>query len=249
MKISKVTFTGADDKTDIEDLFSMSEKYPFVEWGILMSKNNTEYVGRRFPSRKWIDKLIQTREDKKQKINLSMHICGRMVDDIVENGGKKFIEHYEDILFSFQRLQINTHAARYNLNAPAFKEFGNIISKSFGNEIIIQCDGTENQTLLFELNPEFSSGLFDLSHGNGIAPEVWPKPIANYRCGYAGGLGPDNIVEELKKIENQVCAGEIWIDMESKVRGSSNELKDYFDVKKCEEVIFKIQNHESSLLL
>ena len=44
--------TGADDSVDPKELFRISEKYPFVEWGILFSKSAT---GRyRYPSKEWI---------------------------------------------------------------------------------------------------------------------------------------------------------------------------------------------------
>jgi len=38
MKINKITITGADDRTKISDLVQLQKDYPFVEWGILFSK-------------------------------------------------------------------------------------------------------------------------------------------------------------------------------------------------------------------
>ncbi|MHB1675039.1 MAG: hypothetical protein ACYCSP_12405 [Acidobacteriaceae bacterium] len=37
MKLETVTITGADDSTDIVELAELSEEFPFVEWGILIS--------------------------------------------------------------------------------------------------------------------------------------------------------------------------------------------------------------------
>ena len=36
--LNKVTVTGADDSIDINKMFDIQEKYPFGEWGILLSE-------------------------------------------------------------------------------------------------------------------------------------------------------------------------------------------------------------------
>ena len=235
MRITKLTLTGADDKTDIKEMIGISEKYPFVEWGILMARNFSEYTGRRFPSREWINELVL--QNSKTPLNLSLHICGKIVEDIVEEGGKEFLKYYGKYLKTFQRLQINTHAEKFNLNFDAFKKFVKKVKNEYNTEIIIQFDGTINQNLLFQLEPGELSTLIDKSHGAGVVPDIWGKPIKGYSTGYAGGLGPDNLAEELEKIESYVCAGESWIDMETKVRSSTTEKGDYFDLDKCREVL------------
>ena len=37
MKLEKVTISGIDEGTAGQDLLNSAEKYPFVEWGILLS--------------------------------------------------------------------------------------------------------------------------------------------------------------------------------------------------------------------
>lgn len=79
--------------------------------------------------------------------------------------------------------------------------------------------------------------LFDGSGGLGKSPETWTAPLLDKLCGYAGGLGPNNLMTELDKIKNQVqeCGGLIdfhtWIDMESKIR-----TDDKFDLAKVVDV-------------
>ena len=41
---------------------------------------------------------------------------------------------------------------------------------------------------------------------------------------YAGGLGPDNLEEELKRIEEVAGDRTIWIDMETKVRSDGDRI-------------------------
>ena len=78
------------------------------------------------------------------------------------------------------------------------------------------------------------STLFDLSHGAGVLPEQWPKPLPGIRCGYAGGLSPDNIKEQLTLISAAVGDTPIWIDMETHVRSNNDRL---FDLGKVEQVL------------
>src|SRR4051812_4292848 len=76
--LNKVTVTGADDSTDINKMVEIQEKYPFVEWGILLSKKYSlkDGVGR-FPSKAWLNSLISYAG----KLTLSGHICGDWVEE------------------------------------------------------------------------------------------------------------------------------------------------------------------------
>jgi hypothetical protein len=38
MRLKTVTITGADDAVDPEELLQIQQRYPFVEWGILLSR-------------------------------------------------------------------------------------------------------------------------------------------------------------------------------------------------------------------
>jgi hypothetical protein len=49
--------------------------------------------------------------------------------------------------------------------------------------------------------------------------------------GYAGGLGPDNLAEELRRIEEVAGDAEVWIDMETNVRTA--ERFDLDKVRRC----------------
>lgn len=62
-------------------------------------------------------------------------------------------------------------------------------------------------------------------------PTTWPKPFSNVRTGYAGGLNPDNLEEQLTKIAAVVGNNSVSIDMESGVR-TNNEF-DLDKVRRC----------------
>lgn len=44
---------------------------------------------------------------------------------------------------------------------------------------------------------------------------------------YAGGIGPDNIQQELRRIRQVAQGHKVWIDMETKVRSNSDNLFDF----------------------
>jgi hypothetical protein len=72
------------------------------------------------------------------------------------------------------------------------------------------------------------SALFDLSHGAGVLPETWPKPLT-IPCGYAGGLSPEIVARQIERVSALVGDKHIWIDAETKLR-SPNDL--LFDLEK-----------------
>ena len=56
MQIKYVTLTGADESVEPMDLALLSDKYTFVEWGILFSQTR-QGIEPRYPSYEWIEKL------------------------------------------------------------------------------------------------------------------------------------------------------------------------------------------------
>lgn len=59
--------------------------------------------------------------------------------------------------------------------------------------------------------------LFDASGGRGVETQVWPKSDG-LNCGYAGGLNPTNLRENIFRIFDAAEDQEVWIDVESGVR-------------------------------
>src|SRR5690349_20225663 len=108
MKIHTVTVTGADDSTPIESLAEIAEEFPFVEFGILLSRRS---MGRsRFPSSSWLARLLRETPDE---IKLSGHLCGSWVTETLL-GAWPHAELYkafggESYFTRFGRWQLNTH--------------------------------------------------------------------------------------------------------------------------------------------
>ena len=76
--IKQVTVTGADDTTDIKELLGIAQAYPFVEFGLLISKKRQGT--NRFPSMDWLMHLMEAtlpyRYGQSFNLRLSGHLCG-----------------------------------------------------------------------------------------------------------------------------------------------------------------------------
>lgn len=230
--LNRVTLTGADDSISPEELLPLAERFPFSEWGILLSKTHTgTHVpsrGTRFPSKEWLSSL----QPHALQLQLSAHICGRWVRDICE-GNWSINDDLPGILGMFKRIQLNFHSQVHLLDREKFaRGIKTLIAKGeLDHQIIFQLDDVNNDILNFALSQGINAvGLFDRSGGDGILPESWPTSKWAY-CGYAGGLSPDNLEEQLRFIQQQVPDGRnIWIDVETKVRSEDDGL---FDLNKC----------------
>ncbi len=245
--LKQVTVTGADNSVKPQDLYRLSKEYPFVEWGILLSKSNFGYP--RFPTFMWVNDLVR---DYHMKINLSGHICGLWVR-LMTAGNDCFIADMSRVAFGFKRFQLNYHAQKVH-----FSERGLFSLDKFENylqairrladirqqQIIFQRDGVNDliyQRASGQTGKHYgfkATCLYDISGGRGVLPKAWPKPEGDY-CGYAGGLSPDNLAEQLEKIQEAITAQDgkippIWIDAETHLRSLSDQL---FDLNKVERFL------------
>lgn len=217
-----VTLTGADDSTSIGEILKISNEYPFAEFAILWSKERQGTP--RYPSREWISKLIEA--NTSGIINLALHICGAPnIEEAFSSSGE-----FPELLSGFKRVQLNFKYANHGLERLA------AFIESAKCKVIIQ-DNFSNRGLYKFLHWSNCQILVDSSGGRGVLPSSWPIPFF-HTTGYAGGLGPDNILEELEKIPptTETPCSLIWVDMESKLRDEANA----FDLNKCKDVLEKV---------
>jgi hypothetical protein len=213
--LNRVTFTGVDDKTNIDDLVYLTEKYPFVEFGILVSKNNSNNgTVNRYPNLTILKRL------KNKGLNLSCHICGSIARQIVQKNDWSELE----ILLG-KDMEI---FKRFQLNVSNIHKFSKEISFREGKDFIIQL---KDDTSLYDYYKDLPNvlGFQDNSGGLGKFEDNWIDSDRYF--GYAGGLSVENVekvIEDLLIVNNS----DFWIDMESSVR-----TNDRFDTKKCEEVL------------
>jgi hypothetical protein len=238
MKLKAVTFTGADDNTDPHELIRISEDFPFVEWGVLFGRR----VGEpRYPSWEWLDKLLGYLTDYewsgRGRVRLSAHLCGHWVREVL-SGNPTWWREFSALAPYFDRVQLNFHG--YPHSAVLGPTLDRIYHGIQRQQFIFQVDGVNDD--LVRLLVDFHHGvpLFDRSGGAGLLPGDWPAAWPGVYCGYAGGLGPDNIVDQLPLIERAAGDSEVWIDMESRVRTESGDSS-IFDLSKITRVLDVLQ--------
>jgi hypothetical protein len=224
MKLRYVTITGADDAVNYNDLLALHKHFPFVEWAILFSQ--AKIGSPRYPTLEWVVGLMNF--VKTSPLNLSAHLCGKWVSDILD-GSYTFFDGQIDIS-GFKRVQLNLGIDKLRKvlrSATFFQTVGTI-----GKPILMGGNyaGMHPDYFCFIDNGLYP--LFDSSGGNGVVTRDWPAPVEFLLCGYAGGLGPDDLHERLQGIERVVGDAEIWIDMETCVR-SDNKL----DLEKVRRVL------------
>lgn len=245
MKLDRVTITGVDDGVDPADLVALSREFPFCEFGILLSKSRMGTP--RYPSMAWLERLRKAAtygaDGDLRFLPLSCHICGEWARDLL--GGRFALPWMYDALpIIFDRCQINMTATEDTYAEPLARAMREWHDPFGPDEFIIQINGDTNAKF-FDLLRDYGIGtyvvpLFDRSGGKGETPKEWPKAEYVYRGGnllyhgYAGGLSPDNLPDELPKIAEAAGEAEVWIDMESGVR---NEWENSLDLDKVRRAL------------
>lgn len=242
MKLDRVTITGADDNTNPADLIVLSRAYPFVEWGILVSKR--QEGSPRFPSRQWCENYATAVAAVQPPVQTSTHICGVWVRQLLgdKSAGAFSWTNIPDVEAVSQRIQINTHAQPHEFDAAIGAK--NMRAELLKPTFIFQIDGVNDHLLQhFAREGIACAGLYDRSGGSGTVPGFWPAPASEYQCGYAGGLGPETIADQLPLIATAAGDATVWVDMEYRVRSPKDvgpgvmATDDVLDLEKVRQVL------------
>jgi len=222
MQLSKVTFTGLDDHTDLSQVDEFCHDNPLAEIGVLYSPS---WVGTgRYPSVAKIYEFVE----KYPHVPKALHICGA--------GFMEFMDatpHGWMLATKFDRVQLNMNWDKRKGKTP----LGGFVEavRALKRPVIVQYT-RGNKELVDAIAPsENVQALFDGSGGRGKLPDFWPAPLPGRACGYAGGLAPGNIFSELQRIDKAAGDAAVWVDMESGVR-----TDDKFDLEKCRNVMFDV---------
>lgn len=223
MNLHCVTITGADESVKVDDLVRLSEEFPFVEWGILFS---TSRIGTpRYPGLPWVQGLACAA--RTYSTALSAHLCGQYRRDAL-NANWSWQRAIGDAHWFFGRVQINCSADPSPLSQMLHKWPSE-------QRIIVQCGEKNRHRVIEAVDYEYRLDvLFDSSGGRGELPRAWPFALERVLCGYAGGLGPDNVAQELETIGAVAREQSFWIDMERRVRSEDDTQ---FDLGKVRAVL------------
>jgi hypothetical protein len=256
MYIDKVTITGVDDSVDRGLLYDLSDRFPFVEWGVLYHPGSEGKP--RYPSDDWIEKFDRYAPDF---VSRSVHLCGEAATAFCDGD----LSVVRDSAYHSPRyggIQVNIHdGIRRGVNS--FSEIADLLIRS--NKVvptIVQLNDITRpivSALSKKRDGNYVRVLIDSSRGKGISVPI-PSEKENVelynllkttRCGFAGGISPNNVMSVAKQIAGisnlhyevrsiltweKLIPPSTWIDMESGVR-TDNE----FDMAKVEAVLVKMQ--------
>jgi len=246
-----VTVTGADDTINPEEMGKLVDiwrRFPFVEFGLLMSANNTRTGCPRFPSIQWLSKLARYLTiNHLHDLRFSAHLCGKWVQQLLMGKALEGFGAVDDtnILDYVDRYQLNTHGVLHTLHKMEFLKALDRLPLSRA-QIIFQLDGMNNELPIACRADLDVAILHDVSSGAGLLPAGWNLPVPGLFNGYAGGLSPENVVEQLHKICDLLPEHkQIWIDAETHLR-STVDGRDIFDLDKVAAFLEAVQPYVGS---
>ena len=227
MILDKVTFTGADDKTDIQQMALISMAFPHVEWGILIG-NDDRTGGPRYPSLSWQKDYYKF----SAFTSTSIHACGKYARALMK--GEEVLQ-IGDI--GAERVQLNIA-----LGSPKRKISDNELAfalesiENSGAKAIIQINSLTEEVqnrMRYLIDVDF---IFDASGGRGVLFQGKLPKFVSYpdTMTYAGGLGLDTADAMLHELSFLYSGPQkVAIDMETKVRDDNDEL----DLKLCRKIL------------
>lgn len=220
MPLTHITLTGAGRATPLASLIELSQIYPLVEWGLLYSPGRAG-AEPRYPSYQWLSDSARTLLEAGCRV--SLHLCGDAVPEFAD----PLPTLTRTLASCFDRVQINIapkHIAAidWNLLAEQIVRFKRpvITQQNAGTEALNKAIIAANHCV-----------LFDASLGRGIEATSWPSYWdSKAACGYAGGLSPENITDQMPKIAAAAGGHPFWIDCEGRIRDERDELS----LERCE---------------
>lgn len=217
---------------------------PKVELGIQASGKSVNFSTPRY---QWLDTLLEISAKLIQQLNIAMHVNYDWCSQMAAAGANKDLWPREiKNLFARQDHNGNPLIRRWQLN------IGDYTHDISGEKLAEICDAFRDREFIFPYNAKNKvtteieklnklahgdfSLLYDSSYGAGISPESWNAPVYNNRpMGYAGGMSPANVADNLGKI-SAVCPDgyTTWIDAEGQLMKPGTR---HFDVNRAAQYI------------
>lgn len=235
MNLSHCTLTGVDEPTDLSRLAELSAEFPFAEWGLLYSPTRQGQPGR-YPS---VGTLLRAFRELPSHVRVALHICGRGVQDLLDE--EPVVHELVMAVARRQgRIQLNFNQRRNQLHLDGLRKW---MDKHDGITVITQ-HNEANAAVHGAFREQGNHAvLFDASGGQGLSPEGWQEPLPGTPCGYAGGLGPNNLRRELDRISAVASGHVVWVDMEGKLRTTDPAgIGDWFDLGRCEACLREVSS-------
>lgn len=237
MNLRYITCSDPREHLAVADVIRLLKMSPLVEIGIQASSSTMSQLK---PRKLWFDVLMFHVVNNSRPLNIALHINYDWCDDLCS--GK--IPYELDGWLKMQRRGNGGPAIRrWQLNiGDRTKKFDSgaiarLIRSHPEQEFILPYNEMvkDRVDLLYKTGAKFSL-LYDASYGYGKSPERWNAPVYNtHPMGYAGGLSPENVSENLDKIsENLPSNYYTWIDAEGRLMKPGTRQ---FDIERARQYV------------
>lgn len=236
MILETITCSDMREHNEIDDIIALGKKYPMSEFAI--QAHPSKFLGW-MPRYVWFETLMHA--VRANNVKLAMHVNSEWRTEICHGNIPYEIRRMWNMKRDngtpiIGRVQVNINGGK-----DSFRFYKNKVAdiiRAYPNiEFIFQYTPKQCRRLkqLDATGTEFSI-LFDASGGRGKLPKQWRAPVMeNHKMGYSGGLGPDNVAENLDKINLVTPAdSNIWIDAEGKLKDPDTKQ---FDIARAERYI------------
>lgn len=236
MNLEYITCSDMREYNEIDDIIDLGKKYPMAEFAI---QAHPSKFSAHMPRYVWFDTLAHA--SRVNDINLAMHVNSEWRTEICRGKIPYEIKRMWDLKRDngkpvIGRVQVNINGGNTPFRFYA-QRVADIIRAYLDIEFIFQYTPKQRDRIcaLNETGAKFSL-LFDASGGRGISPDAWHAPVMeNHKMGYSGGLSPENVVDNLDKINMVLPLGyNTWIDAEGKLKNPDTKQ---FDTARAEQYI------------
>lgn len=219
MFLKTIVCSGINENNNIADAIEFLKRYKNAEFGVQCSPRKAGYHTPRF---EWLKELLCRLNEQKIENKVALHLNEGFVVSFCDG---KIPDEISDLLKvgnAVSRLQLNFKIGRETFasgHTPDIKTLQKTMVGVAPHTIILSA----SQPNLSFIHKVHHNGmkfdvLYDDSFGEGVAPDVRKPPLFDdVFQGYAGGLSPENVGEELIKIE-KLARGAVFIDAEGKLK-------------------------------
>lgn len=234
MNLRRVTISGADDTVDAKQVYKLATKFPFVEWGLLFSRDRMG-LSPRYPSLKWLAEFSEFKN-----IHRSVHLCGAWARHAINSSHPLHLMGIDGMFWlcgDVERVQLNI--------SPYLKdglEHGGLDcwvaeARQRDLKVIIQAKNFSHPLASFVAKTTGVCTLHDASGGNGLYGAFEAPTDQKQIVGFAGGITPENCVATADTIEAFPESCDYWLDLETGAR----DADDKFCLDRVEDVLNKLK--------
>ena len=245
MNIEYITCSGIGPHNDMLEIINLGKNYTNAEFAVQASRNNFFPSSDRYNFFRTLVAACTVND-----VNLAMHVnleyrtdlCRGIVPEIFKDlwniKHRKGTPHAGKPVIGRVQININGGNDKFDFHAD---KVANIIRAYPDIKFIFQYAPAQNERIrqLAEQNVPFAL-LYDVSGGEGkLSHYSWGGIILpGHQTGYAGGLSPDNVVENLNYINTLLPANyDTWIDAEGKLKSPDDNGKKLFDTALAQKYI------------